>query len=117
MPIEVERQIAEWARQMFGFPHGANGLFVTGTSMANFVAVLAARTAKLGKQVRQQGVGELGARLRAYTSTSAHGCVSRAMDLAGLGSDALRRIPVDAFHRMDMRALARSHRRGSRGGP
>ena len=35
MPIEVERQITEWVRQMFGFPAGASGLFVTGTSMAN----------------------------------------------------------------------------------
>jgi len=105
MPIEVERQIAEWARQMFGFPHGANGLFVTGTSMANFVAVMAARTARLGSDVRREGLGERGARLRAYTSTSAHGCIARAIDLSGLGTNALRLIPTDALHRMDLRAL------------
>jgi aromatic-L-amino-acid decarboxylase len=39
IPIEVERQIVEWTRQMFGFPVGANGIFVTGTSMANLMAV------------------------------------------------------------------------------
>jgi glutamate/tyrosine decarboxylase-like PLP-dependent enzyme len=105
IPIEVERQIAEWARQMFGFPQGANGLFVTGTSMANFIAVLAARTAKLGRDVRQQGVSERGAQLRAYTSTAAHGCISRAIDLSGLGTDALRLIPVDAAHKIDIGAL------------
>src|SRR5262249_20360003 len=38
MPIEVERQIVEWTRQMFGFPAGASGIFVTGTSMANLMA-------------------------------------------------------------------------------
>ena len=27
MPIEVERQIVEWTRQMFGFPAGASGIF------------------------------------------------------------------------------------------
>ena len=48
MPIEVERQIVEWTRAMFGFPDGASGVFVTGTSMANFMAVLVARTAALG---------------------------------------------------------------------
>ncbi|HEY0281190.1 MAG TPA: hypothetical protein VGC27_01035, partial [Rhizomicrobium sp.] len=26
MPIEVERQIVEWARSMFGFPAGASGI-------------------------------------------------------------------------------------------
>ena len=35
IPIEVERQIADWMRQMLRFPAGASGIFVTGTSMAN----------------------------------------------------------------------------------
>src|SRR5260221_3225842 len=47
IPIEVERQITEWVRQMFGFPAGASGLFVTGTSMANLMAVLGGRTTAL----------------------------------------------------------------------
>ncbi|HSZ73771.1 MAG TPA: pyridoxal-dependent decarboxylase, partial [Rhizomicrobium sp.] len=105
---EVERQIAEWSRQMFGFPQSAGGLFVTGTSMADFVAVLAARTAKLGKQANRDGVGETGAKLRAYTSTSAHGCVARAMEMAGLGTDALHLIQTDSHHKMDIEALRRA---------
>src|ERR1700691_3252388 len=28
IPVEVERQIAGWMQQIFGFPEGANGLFV-----------------------------------------------------------------------------------------
>ncbi len=70
IPIEVERQIADWMRQIFGFPHGASGIFVTGTSMANLMAVLVARTTALGKSVRQRGVAENGALLTAYTSSS-----------------------------------------------
>ena len=49
IPIEVERQIVEWMRSMFGFPSGASGIFVTGTSMANLMAVLVARTSALGR--------------------------------------------------------------------
>jgi aromatic-L-amino-acid decarboxylase len=105
IPIEVERQIVEWTRQMFGFPIGASGIFVTGTSMANLMAVLVARTAALGRSVRQRGVGDEGARLAAYTSTAAHGCISKAMDIAGFGSDALRCIEVDRSHRIDVAAL------------
>src|SRR5262249_22640424 len=41
----------------------------------------------------------------AYTSSAAHGCISRAVDIAGLGSDALRKIDVDADHRIDVAAL------------
>ena len=105
VPIEVERQIVEWTRAMFGLPAGASGLFVTGTSMANLMAVLVARTAALGPTVRQHGVGGQGALLTAYASTAAHGCVAKAMDLAGFGTDALRSIGVDGSHRVDVAAL------------
>ena len=105
MPIEVERQITEWTRTMFGFPEGASGVFVTGTSMANLMAVWVARTAALGPSARASGVGGEGALLTAYTSKAAHGCVSRAMDLAGFGTDALRNLPVDRSHRVDVGAM------------
>jgi aromatic-L-amino-acid decarboxylase len=105
IPVEVERQVVEWTRAMFGFPSEASGIFVTGTSMANLMAVLVARTAALGRSVRQRGVGDEGVLLTAYTSTVAHGCIAKAMDLAGFGSDALRCIEVDRFHRIDVAAL------------
>ena len=106
MPIEVERQILIWMRELFGFPETASGLFVTGTSMANLMAVLIARTTVLGFEVRRQGLAAGGKRLIAYTSAAAHGCVRQAVDLAGLGSAALRRIATDARQRMDLAALA-----------
>lgn len=105
MPIEVERQIVEWMRGLFGFPQGASGIFVTGTSMANLMAVLVARTSALGVLARQHGIGNDGALLTAYASKAAHGCISRAMDIAGFGTDALRKIDVDADHRIDVAAL------------
>ncbi len=105
MPIEVERQVVAWVRAMFGFPAEASGIFVTGTSMANLMAVLVARTAALGHAVRHHGVSGGGAALKAYTSTAAHGCITKAMDIAGFGSDALRSIEVDRFHRIDVAVL------------
>jgi aromatic-L-amino-acid/L-tryptophan decarboxylase len=105
IPIEVERQIVEWTRSMFGFPDGASGIFVTGTSMANLMAVLVARTAALGRSVRQRGLSDDGALLTAYTSKAAHGCITKAMDIAGFGSDALRCIDVDRCHRIDVEGL------------
>jgi aromatic-L-amino-acid decarboxylase len=104
-PVEVERQIVAWVRELFEFPEGASGLFVTGTSMANLLAVLVARRARLGPEARRSGIGEAGSQLRAYASCAAHGCVSQAMDLAGFGVDSLRLIPVDANFRMDIPAL------------
>ena len=105
MPVEVERQVVRWMRELFEFPETASGVFVTGTSMANLMAVLVARTAAIGKSVRHDGLGEHGAQLVAYTSAAAHGCVAQAMDLSGLGTAALRRIPVDTSQRIDIGQL------------
>ncbi len=104
-PVEVERQIVEWVRQIFEFPEGATGLFVTGSSLANFIGVLVARAAVLGPSVRHAGLGEAGGKLRAYASAGAHRCIPLAMDLSGMGSDAVRPIGTDADGRMDMTKL------------
>jgi len=105
IPIEVERQIARWIETIFGFPESAAGLFVTGTSMANFIAVVIARDAELGSGVRSHGVAANEKRLTAYASTAVHGCVAQALDLCGLGTDRLRLVPTDHGHRMDLEAL------------
>jgi aromatic-L-amino-acid/L-tryptophan decarboxylase len=73
--------------------------------MANLMAVLVARTCALGKRARQHGIGEHGALLTAYTSKAAHGCITKAMDIAGFGSDALRCVATDDSHRIDIGAL------------
>jgi aromatic-L-amino-acid decarboxylase len=93
-------------RQLFGFPATASGLFVTGTSMANLIAVLVARDTALGLDVRRSGVAANSQRLTAYASLAAHGSLRRALDFCGLGSDALRLVPVDAQHRINLAALA-----------
>jgi aromatic-L-amino-acid/L-tryptophan decarboxylase len=105
IPLEVERQVLQWVRELFGFPADASGLFVTGTSMANLIGVLVARTAALGRDVRTHGVTQNAKRLVAYTSTEAHECVAQAMDLCGLGTGALRTVAVNSAHQIDIIAL------------
>jgi len=105
-PVELERQLAQWVRTLFDFPETAGGLLVSGTSMANLIGVLVARTALLGTNVRRAGIAGSKQKLVAYTSASAHISIAGAMDIAGLGSDALRRIPVNEHYQMDTTALA-----------
>ena len=107
VPIEVERQITEWMRQIFRFPEGASGLLVTGSSIANFIALLVARNTA-GQRIAPPGVAPADRRLVAYTSSAAHGCIAKAMDMSGLGAQALRRIPVDAMHRTEIPELRKS---------
>ena len=104
-PIEVERQIVHWMRELFGFPPSASGLFVTGTSMANLIAVIIARDQALGFEIRRAGVPAGKKRLTAYASVAAHGSLRRAFDFCGLGSEALRLTPVDTQQRVNIAAL------------
>jgi glutamate/tyrosine decarboxylase-like PLP-dependent enzyme len=105
-PIGCEQQVIRWAAEMLGFPTDASGLLVTGTSMANLIAVLVARTASLGPDVRPHGIGRT--TLAAYASAGVHGCVGRALDIAGIGSDALRLIACGADGGMDVSDLRRA---------
>jgi aromatic-L-amino-acid/L-tryptophan decarboxylase len=108
IPIEVERQVVQWVRELFGFPESASGLFVTGTSMANFISVLVARSSELGVEVRHGGVTANAKRLTAYSAAGAHGSIAQALDIAGLGSDALRIIPLNEHNQMDGAELRRA---------
>ncbi len=107
IPVEVERQLISWVRELFSFPEGASGLFVTGTSMANLISVLVARTSILGCDVRKHGLAAEHC-LTAYTSVSAHVSIAQAMDMAGIGTDALRKIPLNAQFQMDTVELERA---------
>ncbi|MDP9125326.1 MAG: pyridoxal-dependent decarboxylase [Pseudomonadota bacterium] len=108
MPMEVERQIVHWMRELFEFPASASGLLVTGSSMANLIGTLVARTHALGTASRRDGIAAGAPLLVAYTSAAAHGCVAQAMDIAGLGSNALRRVRVNDRHEIDKDALSQS---------
>lgn len=108
IPVEVERQVTRWMRDLFGFPEDASGLFVTGTSMANLIALLVARAAALGVEVRRQGLFASGVQLTAYASAGAHKCIYKAMEVAGIGSEFLRIIPMNDRFQMDVAALERA---------
>jgi aromatic-L-amino-acid decarboxylase len=100
----VEHQVLDWCRDIFGFPAGAGGLIVSGTSLATVIAIKAARDKQGGLGLRKSGLAQAPS-LVGYASSEAHSCVARAFDILGLGQNALRKIPVDAAFRMDMAAL------------
>lgn len=101
--MHVEKQVVDWVRGLFDFPADSSGLIVSGTSVATIIAMKAARDRALDFTSRTQGIGS--ARLVGYTSTQTHACVARAFDVLGLGSDALRKIPITKNYQIDLDAL------------
>lgn len=95
---EMERAVIDWARAVMGFPPGASGVLVAGTSQATVIALACARVRALGPDVRTLGQG--GAKLTAYAFEGVHNATRKAMELLGLGSDALRLVPAGAIDAM-----------------
>jgi glutamate/tyrosine decarboxylase-like PLP-dependent enzyme len=102
--INVEQQVIGWTRELIGFPADASGLLVSGGSMANLVGLTVARNVKAGWDVRADGLSG-GPQLVVYASSETHSCVKKGVELLGLGSAALRLIPVDDAYRIRLDAL------------
>jgi len=100
--IHLERQVVRWLAAGLGLPETAEGILTSGGSMANFTALAAARRA-VAPTVREEGTGDL--RIVVYASDQVHNCVDKAVDLLGLGTRQLRKIPTDDAFRMRVRAL------------
>ncbi len=105
----LERQVVDWCKELLGFPANASGLLVTGGSVANLVGLAAARDAA-APEIPEAGVAEAGRGLVLYASAQTHNSVDKAVRLLGLGQQALRAIPVDREHRIDLAALDRALR-------
>ena len=88
----VEEQTLRWISDFVGFPY-AEGSFTSGGMTSNLTALLAARERAL-PGCRVNGLGDR--RAAVYCSEEAHHSVVRAVEVCGLGSNAVRPIPIDA---------------------
>jgi glutamate/tyrosine decarboxylase-like PLP-dependent enzyme len=104
--IYVEHAVLSWFKELFQLPDQTSGLIVSGTSIANLIALTIARNAGDVESMRADGLQERPGRLTAYTSAEAHECLVKGMEVLGLGAAQLRRVPVDEAYRIDLGSLS-----------
>jgi glutamate/tyrosine decarboxylase-like PLP-dependent enzyme len=102
----VEQAVLRWFADLFGLPASASGIITSGGSMANMVALTAARDHVLGAQARSDGLQNAGAPLTLYTSEEVHSSIDKAVSMLGLGTRHLRRVGTDSRFRMRLDLLA-----------
>jgi len=101
---EVELRVIEWLKAMAGYNPAAGGLLTSGGSMANFICLLAARSAA-DPLVRQRGLASQPP-FTIYITAETHYCIIKAAEMMGLGRQNVRLVDTDPDLRMDPARLA-----------
>jgi aromatic-L-amino-acid/L-tryptophan decarboxylase len=93
----IEHGTVRWMASLFEMGESASGLIVSGGSMANLTAVVAARTARLGDEFTNGVI---------YVTRHTHHSVEKAARIAGFRKDQIRAVGIDKGLRMDPDALS-----------
>jgi aromatic-L-amino-acid decarboxylase len=101
----IEKQVLDWLKEMLGFPASASGLLTSGCSAANLIGLAVARNVKAGFDLRQEGLSGATRKMVLYASEQSHSSIQKAVELLGLGSEALHLVPVNGSFQIDLRAL------------
>lgn len=99
---KLESVVEGWLRELFALPAHTVAGFVSGTSMANFCGMAAARYRLLQRQgwdINEQGLFAA-PKIRVVTGRHAHSTVLKAIGLLGLGKTNIEWVDVDEQGRM-----------------
>lgn len=103
--VEIEQLVLDVFTARFGLDTRTSiANFTTGGAEANHSALIAALTRRF-PEYAERGLGSLGLQPTIYLSVGGHESFIKAAHAAGIGRQAVRRVPCDAMHRMDVSAL------------
>jgi glutamate/tyrosine decarboxylase-like PLP-dependent enzyme len=104
----LEAVAVGWLRELFELPPQFGGTLVTGTTMANFTGLAAARNwwaERQGTDAEEAGLSGLPAP-PVLTSGYVHPSAVQAIGMLGIGRAGVRRLARDGAGRLDLEALA-----------
>ena len=100
--VKLDEIAIEWLKQILHLPKQSGGALVTGTTLASFTSLAAARhsiLARKGWNVEEQGLFNA-PEFTVYVGQEAHMTIHKALALLGLGRERVVRIPTDEQGRL-----------------
>jgi len=97
--VAIETELINWLKSVFGFPSGSVGNLTSGGSVANMIALTAARDRYRIKAERIE-------RSVVYMSPQAHHCIRKALRIIGLEDIVIRYLELDDSSRIDTGKLS-----------
>lgn len=91
--VAIEHELLNWMKSIFNFPESAIGNLTSGGSIANLIALTAARDRHgIKNAVIEKSV--------IYTSPQVHHCIQKALRIIGLEDVQIRYLELDAYSRI-----------------
>lgn len=111
--VAIERAVIRWMANCIGYGENADGVLTSGGSLGNFTALLTARQAKAGYDVRTQGISQP---LAIIASEQSHYSVRRAAQMMGIGLEGVFAVETDDQFRLRPECLEAALRRAENAG-
>jgi aromatic-L-amino-acid decarboxylase len=104
---ELEERMMDWLIQMLGLPEEFCGVIQDTASTATLCSILTAREKFSNFRVNEAGL-DSSARFTLYCSTETHSSIEKAVKIAGLGKEHLRKVAVGKNFAMMPEALEKA---------
>jgi len=97
--VALENKLIDWMKSVFGFPETAIGNLTSGGSIANLIALTAARDKH---KIKSNNITNS----VIYVSEQVHHCINKALRIIGLEDVIIRHVKLDSFSRIITEDLA-----------
>ncbi len=107
LATKLELISLSWLKDLFGLPNDWGGIITTGTTMANFVSLAAARQwwgEKHGIDIAEHGFQGL-PKVHVFSSGIIHPSTVKALGMIGVGRSSVRKFIKDSTGSLDIQAL------------
>ncbi|QII36933.1 aspartate aminotransferase family protein [Rouxiella badensis] len=106
----IEQKVIDWTLSRIGLPPSSDGIFTSGGTQSNLMAMLLARDSWCaahhpGHLIKHRGLPQDASKWRVFTSRLSHFSIQKSMAILGLGYDAVIPVDYDELYRMDVAQL------------